>query len=333
MLLYLVEDTLPAAEKAVLGQEASATYWDAIISSLQEVSAVMVPQPGLSQAEAAETNLLTQAMGNLVANRLLTCTLAPAKVAEAAVGLLERLAGLRSSVSQSSRLASMPSLSLELGALGHLFDLCSCQEHAKVATEEQRQRRQLSIAAASAAAAVGRHSGVVACSTGSNITQSTTAPQQTGAVAPILHPAPPPPVRFPARGVLLNIAAPALLRCLRALFNSFSQEDGRARNDEALVRHAEEVRSVLVRLHTLRVDEAAAVAVAAAVPLGHEQVSAASINGTQEQRACGACRLSGPKALAMALLPQLATLAAASDAGVRHGVRDVLSGLALELGF
>lgn len=333
MLLYLMEDTLPAVEKAVLGLEASAAYWDAVMGSLQEVSAVMVPQPGLSPGDAADADLLTQAMGNFVANRLLTCSSAPPKVAEAAVGLLEKLAGLRSDVPQSSRMASMPSVSLDLGALGHLFDLCSCPEHTKVAAEEERQHRQLSVAAATAAAAAGRNSANIGCSTGSSITSSTTAPQQTGAAAPAHHPAPPPPARFPARGVLLHVVAPALLRRLRALFTSFSEEDGHARNDEALARRAEEVRLVLVRLHTLHVDEAAVAAVAAALPLRHEQASAASINGTQEQRACGVCRLSGPKALAMALLPQLATLAAAGDSGVRQGVSDVLSGLALELGF
>lgn len=266
-LSYIVEDSITALERCPLSSEACGAYWEAVTSALSEVVLEALRVDG--SEDAADIGLLSQVIGNLIAQRLLACSQVPLGVAESAVQLLQALVAQKIDPGSAN--------------LRHLFALCAAQLPRTATNSEDRK---ISVAAFTA--------------------RGLCMPSQGRLI--------------PHREALLGTAGPALIRHVQGLFSAYAKEGDLRRQgatpaqDEA--KHCgTEVRFVLSSLKDLRIDQAV---VAAAIPAASE-------------RAKSACGLAGSQGLAMALLPQLAVLAAVDDGEVRALVRDVLQSLATEL--
>jgi len=333
-LIYLIEDSLPAVERCALGSDTLASYWEAVSSSLAGAVASLPapPEPKAGKpaaaaaptpAERADADLLTQAAGNLVAHRVLSCAVAPAEVLEGAVRLLEALADLQSRLTQ----AGLRPLGPASPAGGPKQATRARGDALTPGPGVALMPKQAPVADSGAVAgAASAESGVVERTNLGHLFDLCDARlEEEGCLSPggpeedcncysvaafsargglALRP----PRAFPDRSALLGIAVPALLKRVRAVFAAYTaEEEGRSTC---------EVCFVLARLAALRADEAAA---AAAAPKG-------------PSRARAACELAGLQGLAMTLLPQLSALVTSPDGRVRRGVRTILEGLSTELG-
>lgn len=309
-LVYLVEDTLPALERKAVVPSVATACWEAIMGSLEAVVARALPLQHLApvQAPIASTSSSSSPGGpgppgiepapagdlltQAVANLIVHKLLSSPATPREARGRLVPLLGELVGLGGG---APGGETTPRAAALGHLFDLCSMEEAVDCTT---------SLCEESAAALAAR-----------------------GAGARLR-----PPARLPDRAAVLRMAVPLLLSQVRSVLAAHVEEAARleaqaaaAAPEESLAasdapapyQASDEVRSVLNRLKALRVDDAALAAAALALP---------------SERARSACKLAGPRGIVVALLPQLAALAAASDRRVARDVREVLEGLASELG-
>eukprot|EP00931_Biecheleriopsis_adriatica_P056419 TRINITY_DN33425_c0_g2_i1.p1 TRINITY_DN33425_c0_g2~~TRINITY_DN33425_c0_g2_i1.p1 ORF type:complete len:1879 (-),score=400.44 TRINITY_DN33425_c0_g2_i1:16-5652(-) len=138
-LAYMVEDSLAAAERCSLSGTAASCYWDALTTSLSKVvsGALSHGGPHPSQESTADTSLLAQVLGNLLTQRLLSCSKTPTAVAEKAVHLLQDLVGRQAGGSANLR---------------HLFTLCAAHSQASLPRDStpEDEEQKLSVAAKSA---------------------------------------------------------------------------------------------------------------------------------------------------------------------------------------
>lgn len=90
------EDTLPAVERCTLRPDTLSAYWEAVAASLADAVRTALPSPERgpwppTAAECLDANLLAQAVGNLVAYRLLASSATPQDRLSRGVGVSARL--------------------------------------------------------------------------------------------------------------------------------------------------------------------------------------------------------------------------------------------------
>eukprot|EP00929_Paragymnodinium_shiwhaense_P096517 TRINITY_DN58120_c0_g2_i1.p1 TRINITY_DN58120_c0_g2~~TRINITY_DN58120_c0_g2_i1.p1 ORF type:complete len:1962 (-),score=374.00 TRINITY_DN58120_c0_g2_i1:115-6000(-) len=283
-VIYLIEDTLPVIERTTVSEKCMAAYWTAAMDSLSQVVTI-----GFGQARAAVgLEVLAEAVSNLLVHRILVCPVVPQDVLERAVGLLSDLAGLQSHSATGERAgsnAAEPRL-----ALGHLFALCSCASGGN-GDAAGAGAEAFPLESSAALAARGRDAAA--------------APSRS--TSPLL------PAR---RAALLAVAAPQLLKRVKAALENYAKEAAAATPGKASFR-VEEVRFILSKLKAFRADDVALSAAQTVLP---------------SATARDACRLSGPSSFAMALLPQLAALTTSGDPNVARDVREILEAISSDLG-
>jgi len=138
-LLYIAEDTLPALDLCDLGPGTTSAYWTAVVGCLAEAVAAPEPSDPVSSPidfpSTADAELLAQAVGNLIAHRIISCKATPPKELDQAVqvlnGLISRQGSNTGAVGgeENDQLAQTGSQGTGGGApatIGYLFELCAC---------------------------------------------------------------------------------------------------------------------------------------------------------------------------------------------------------------